>query len=91
MVYRKNVTVLMLMLLLSSCATHVRIEGCVSGQHIYGFWGGLWHGVIAPFSLISMLWSDNVVYAANNNGGWYAVGFCLGAGILGWGSSKSKK
>jgi len=30
-----------------------------------------------------MLWSDNTVFAVNNNGGWYVFGFCLGSGIFG--------
>ena len=81
----------LIVVLFSSCAHQVNVESCIAEEHIYGFWGGLWHGIISPLSLISMIWSDNVVYAANNNGGWYALGFCLGAGILGFGSSKASK
>jgi hypothetical protein len=71
------------MFLLSSCAQHVDVTQCIQNQEIFGFWGGLWHGIISPLSLLSMLWSDNVVYAVNNNGGAYVFGFCLGSGILG--------
>lgn len=77
-------------LFFSSCAERINVSECIKESN-YGFWGGLWHGIIAPFSLISMIWSDNVVYATNNNGGWYAFGFCLGAGILFGGSSAVKK
>lgn len=79
-----------LLLILTSCARSINVDQCITREP-YGFFGGLWHGIISPFSLISMIWSDNAVYAVNNNGGWYAFGFCLGAGILGFGSSKAKK
>jgi len=61
---------------------------CVQECHTYGFWGGLWHGMIAPLDFIGMLiWPDDVtMYAQDNNGGWYAFGFCWGAGIF-FGSS----
>ncbi|MEY5069157.1 MAG: hypothetical protein RLZ47_1019 [Bacteroidota bacterium] len=58
----------------------------------YGFISGLWHGFIAPFSLIGMfLGADVVVFAINNSGFFYALGFLLGSG--GWGilASKAKK
>ena len=49
--------------LLSSCAHHYDVSQCVPTSEVFGFWGGLWHGIIAPFSLLSMLWSDNTVFA----------------------------
>lgn len=56
--------------------------------YIYGFWGGLWHGIIAPFSFIGSLFSKDVaVWAVNNNGGWYTLGFLLGIATTG-GSAK---
>ena len=69
--------------LLSSCAHHIDVSQCVQSEEIFGFWGGLLHGIISPFSLLSMLWSDNTVFAVNNNGGWYSFGFCMGSGIFG--------
>jgi len=75
-------------ILLSGCADNETVKGCVQGG-AYGFWGGLWHGLIAPFDLIGMIfWDDIAVYAPNNNGGWYAVGFLLGSG--GWGIMASR-
>jgi hypothetical protein len=83
------------LLILSGCANKEVVTECLKG-HTYGFWGGLWHGIIAPIDLIAMLWRDDVsVYAPNNNGIWYAFGFVLGSG--GWGflggqkASKSHK
>ena len=71
------------LLLLTGCANHEPVSECLKG-HTYGFWGGLWHGIIAPIDLIVMIWRDDVsVYASNNNGIWYAFGFVLGSG--GWG------
>lgn len=73
---------------LSGCADNASVKECLDG-HTYGFWGGLWHGIIAPFDFVGMLISDDVaMYAPNNNGGWYAFGFLLGSG--GWGALASK-
>ena len=73
---------------LISCADNEVLNQCMQG-HTYGFWGGLWHGLIAPFDFIGMLiWDDVAMYAPNNNGGWYAFGFLLGSG--GWGILASK-
>lgn len=64
--------------------------GCAEAQHlhnlqgpIYGFWGGLWHGMILPYSFVaSLINQDIAIYAVNNNGGWYCLGFVIGAGRL---------
>lgn len=68
------------LLILGGCADNGIVDGCVQG-HVYGFWGGLWHGLIMFYDLVGMIfWDDVTVYAPNNNGGWYAFGFVLGAG-----------
>ncbi len=86
----KIIIALSIVLLLTSCADVSPIaKECVTNQS-YGFWGGLWHGIIAPLSFIGSLFFDDIAfYAYNNNGGWYNFGFVLGAGILGFGTSKS--
>lgn len=76
-------------LILSSCAhgVHVAIP---QSAHIYGFWGGFWHGMIAPFDFfLSLFENDVVVYAVNNNGHWYDFGFILGIGTLSSSTTKS--
>lgn len=75
---------------LSSCAdVQPHVQPCLEG-HTYGFWGGLWHGIIAPFAWIGSLFSNDIaVWAVNNNGGWYTFGFILGIGALTGGSSKA--
>ncbi|MDR2540497.1 MAG: hypothetical protein LBD11_01630 [Candidatus Peribacteria bacterium] len=79
-------------LLFTSCADVTPVKDCLPGDP-YGFWGGLWHGMIAPFSFFGSLFSDNIaVWAVNNNGNWYSFGFVLGSGILfGGGSSTAKR
>jgi hypothetical protein len=83
---KKNVVVLsvfLLLVIMTGCANNEIVEQCLTG-HTYGFFGGLWHGFIAPFDFIGMLFSDGItMYAQNNNGGLYAFGFLLGSG--GWG------
>jgi hypothetical protein len=75
-------------IILSGCANNESIEQCLTG-HQYGFFGGLWHGFIAPFDFIGMLFNNEItMYAQNNNGGLYALGFLLGSG--GWGFFGSK-
>lgn len=67
------------------------ITPCLEG-HQYGFWGGLWHGMIAPFAWIGGLFSKDIaVWAVNNNGGWYTFGFVLGIGGLTSSASKASK
>ena len=70
-----------------ACAPAVDVSSVVSTE-AYGFWSGVWHGIIAPVTFfISLFDPDVAIYAANNNGGWYDFGFVLGAGIL-FGSSR---
>jgi hypothetical protein len=69
----------LILLFVSGCAQYEAVGQCLTG-HTYGFFGGF----IAPFDLIGMLFSDEItMYAQNNNGGFYALGFILGSG--GWG------
>jgi hypothetical protein len=73
----------LLLVFISGCANKEVVDACLTG-HKYGFWGGLWHGIIAPVDFIVMLFKDNItLYAQNNNGTWYAFGFLIGSG--GWG------
>lgn len=78
----------LMIIVLSGCANNEDVEACLTG-HTYGFFGGLWHGFIAPFDFIGMLFNKEItMYAQNNNGGLYALGFLLGSG--GWGFFGSK-
>lgn len=92
---KKNLSLILALIVLvfvfTGCADVSHVEKCLPiEEHTYGFWGGLWHGIIAPFSFVgSLIWEDVAVYAVNNNGGWYDFGFVLGIGALG-GSAGSR-
>ncbi|MCK9416964.1 hypothetical protein M0Q97_09930 [Candidatus Dojkabacteria bacterium] len=77
------IVIVVCLFFLSSCAQREFVESCLNG-HQYGFWEGLWHGLIAPIDFIVSLFNHKItMYAQNNNGNWYAFGFLLGSG--GWG------
>ena len=85
----------LMVLLISGCSNYEDVSECLDGKN-YGFWNGLWHGIIAPVDLIAMLWRDDVtVFAPNNNGFWYAFGFVIGSGGCGFlggsGASRARK
>lgn len=83
--------IMAILITISGCANVEVIETCVTGK-VYGFWNGLWHGMISPISFIGSLFNDEIaVYAVNNNGGWYDFGFILGIGALGGGSTTTTK
>lgn len=51
-----------------------------------GFFSGIWHGLIFLFSLIGKLFGADIgLYAMNNSGFWYWLGFLFGMGGLGGG------
>jgi hypothetical protein len=73
------------------------ISGCFPGTERFksgttaGFFTGVWHGWIAPISLIVGLFKDNVrIYELNNTGWWYDFGFYI-AIISGFGSVALKR
>jgi len=81
-------------LFLFSCAQVEIIQPCLNGRQ-YGFFSGLIHGFITPVSFIMSLFRDHVaIYAVNNSGGLYDLGFLLGSsgwGFLAGNSSKRKR
>lgn len=79
------------MIILLGCADRIDVV-FPKGAYEYGFFSGLWHGFIAPFALVGMLFdSDVTMFASKNSGFFYGLGFLLGSG--GWGilASKAKK
>jgi hypothetical protein len=74
------------------------VTGCVPGDGSYtaekpaGFFSGIWHGWLAPISLILGLFNKNIrVYEVLNTGWWYDFGFYI-AVISGFGGlSLSRK
>ncbi|WP_105616621.1 hypothetical protein [Vallitalea okinawensis] len=76
--YRLIVLTLLLLSLL------MLMTGCMPGDGSYtpndpaGFLSGIWHGWIAPISLIVSLFSDNIhLYEPINTGFWYEFGFYI--------------
>ncbi len=70
----------------------IALSGCFPGGPTYssqepaGFFAGVWHGWIAPISLIVGLFKDGIrVYEPFNTGWWYDFGFYI-AVISGFGS-----
>ena len=50
---------------------------------VAGLGQGLWHGLIAPVTLIMSLFNNNVeMYEVHNNGQEYNLGFLLGVAIV---------
>ena len=43
-----------------------------------GFFSGIWHGMIAPYTLIFRLFFDIKMYAVPNTGWFYDLGFWIG-------------
>jgi hypothetical protein len=55
-----------------------------------GFWGGLWHGIIAPLAFLISLFAEGIsIYETNNNGHWYEFGFVVGIGVCAGGTDAS--
>lgn len=69
----------------------ITASGCMpgDGKHTFeapaGFFWGIWHGWIAPLSLVWKLFDPNIrIYEPYNTGWWYDCGFYL-AVISGFG------
>jgi hypothetical protein len=71
---------------LSSCASN-HYESIESG-----FFSGIWHGIIIVFSIIGKIFGANIgIYAEHNTGFTYWLGFILGIGAFGGGSSSVRR
>lgn len=67
--------VILLMMTLSSC---VPGDGYNTVQKPAGFFFGIWHGWIAPISLIISIFNHNInIYEVHNTGFWYNFGFYI--------------
>ena len=62
-------------LLLASCLPG---DGKNTSTEPAGFWTGLWHGMVAPVSLVVEIFKPSIrVYEPANTGFWYDFGFWL--------------
>jgi hypothetical protein len=79
---------------LTACAAgpNVVADSAAEDVEIAGFWLGLWHGFISPFTFIISLFKDNInVYEVFNNGGWYNFGFMVGVSAIFGGGGRSTR
>lgn len=75
--------VLLVAMLAMGCADVSHVTFTNPDEHVYGFWGGTWHGMIMVPSFIgSLIWDDVAVYALHNNGVWYDFGFVGGFFVI---------
>ena len=80
----------------------ITVAGCVPGDGKHtaekpaGFFWGIWHGWIAPISLIWGIFNPDIrVYELQNTGWWYDFGFYIaiisGFGGISFSRKKRKK
>lgn len=70
-------------LMITGCAHNPTTAGTV--DRVYGFWWGLWNGFTLLWSFFGRMFSDTIVmYATDNVGRLYDLGFWIGAGGLGF-------
>lgn len=83
---KKNLIVVLLILALFSLVSCVPGDGRNTMEEPGHLLWGIWHGWIAPISLIISIFRDNAsIYEINNTGFWYDLGF-YAAIIGGFGS-----
>lgn len=70
-----SVVIILSLMLLSSCMPG---SGYSSVKDPAGFFTGIWHGWIAPISLIWSLFDGSInIYETFNTGWWYDFGFYI--------------
>ncbi len=93
---KRKVLVLSILILL----VIISLSGCIPGDGSYtsgkpaSFLSGIWHGWIAPISLIISIFKSNIrVYETVNSGWWYDFGFYIAiiSGFGGFSLSRKKK
>jgi len=90
----------MLLLLVFAILAILFISGCIPGdgknnaEHPAGFFMGIWHGWIAPVSLIIGIFKPGIrIYESVNTGWWYDFGYYMAiiSGFGGLSLSRRKK
>ena len=89
---KKIFTIAIIIVLVSTLSGCLPGDGRGSVDSPVGFFSGIWHGWIAPLSLVVGIFSGNIrVYEVYNTGWWYDLGFYM-AIISGFGGiSLSRK
>jgi hypothetical protein len=69
------VMMILLLVLLSGCAPG---DGANTQDKPAGFFSGVWHGWIAPVSLVISIFNHDIgIYEIYNNGFWYNLGYYM--------------
>lgn len=91
----KNVLVALLLIsvfVLTGCADAELIDPCVDPAQREGFFMGIIQGFIAPITFIVSLFDNEVAMYAVNNSGWlYDLGFLIGIGGFSGGILKGRR
>ncbi|HEY4784694.1 MAG TPA: hypothetical protein VIH57_01535 [Bacteroidales bacterium] len=76
---KKNIPMIFLLVLLVLLVTScVPGGGSHSPKNLAGFFSGVWHGWIAPVSLVWGFFESNIrIYEVYNTGWWYDLGFYI--------------
>jgi hypothetical protein len=73
--WKRLVVLLLLVVVLAGCLPG---DGASSPDAPAGFFSGVWHGWIAPISLIVSIFNEDIgIYEVDNTGGWYDFGFYM--------------
>jgi hypothetical protein len=85
-----TLTLVLFMALITSC---VPGDGKATPLNPANMLWGIWHGWIAPFSLIISLFKNRSIYEIYNTGFWYDLGFyaAIISGFGGLSLSRKKK
>jgi len=87
-----TLVVITALLFATGCASPEAIEPCVNPGDSDGFLMGLVQGFIAPITFIISFFVDDVAMYAVNNSGWlYDLGFLLGIGGFSGGVFKGRR
>lgn len=72
---KKIIVLIILLLLLTGCMANVTPA---FESNPAGFFIGIWHGWLAPLSLILQIFNpEHSIYEINNSGIWYEIGFYM--------------
>ncbi|NQT58802.1 MAG: hypothetical protein HQ557_07455 [Bacteroidetes bacterium] len=69
------ILIVLLVIFLTGCLPDISMDQQESQA---GFFLGIWHGWIAPVSLIASIFNKNItIFEYNNTGFWYGFGFYI--------------
>lgn len=75
---RKMIWLLLSLFVLLALTGCIPGDGSISSSNPAGFFWGIWHGWLAPLSLIISLFDKNIrIYETFNSGFWYDFGFYM--------------